>query len=61
MEDKENDIFEDVRKRLGCETVEEICQHKDEIREILNTLTFSDYKADDIRYFYDYVFAKNKI
>lgn len=57
---EENDIFEDVRKRLGCETTEEICFHREEVREILDTLTFSNYAADNIREFYDYVFAKNK-
>ncbi len=58
MKGNESDIFEDVRKRIGCETIEEICLHKKEVREILDTLTFSDYAAENIKDFYDYVFAK---
>ena len=50
------DIFEDMRKLVGCEFISDLPYRKEEVFDVMERVRFSDYPPEQVTEFLDYVF-----
>ena len=52
----EKDIFEDMRKLVGCEFISDLPYRKEEVFDAMERVRFSNYSPEKVTEFLDYVF-----
>lgn len=54
------DIFEDVKKAIGCEYISDIPKRQEEVIETIRDIDLTGYPAEQINAFRRYVFGREK-